>query len=70
MFRVFRRLSTNRAAKQNLQPQRIMDLFHETPGFVRISAGAAAERADFDVGMKRACMLDFVVHAGRDPPMD
>ena len=59
-------LVANRAVQQQLEAKRVVDPLDEVPGLAGVLAGAAADRADLDVGVIRIGVPDFVMGGGGD----
>ncbi len=56
----------NRTVQQELQAKRVVDPLDEVPRLAGVLAGAAADRADLDVGVIGVGVPDFVMGGGRD----
>ena len=53
----------NLSGHQQFQPERVVHQFDQVAFQISILAGPPADRADFDVGVVRIGVLDFVMHA-------
>src|SRR5687767_5339624 len=51
----------HRAPDHELEPERIVNVLDEIACLRRIAAGATANGAKLDVGVKQVCVFDFVV---------
>ena len=58
--------AANRAVQQQLEAKRVVDPLDKAPGLAGVLAGAAADRADLDVGVIRVGVPDFVMGGGGD----